>query len=63
MNPSLLKKAQTPIQYWWVHLLGGLLFIVGSIWIITTPLASFIGLGMLFSVMMFVSGLFEIILH
>jgi uncharacterized membrane protein HdeD (DUF308 family) len=61
MHPLLSKKIESAVKNWWVHLLAGILYIIISIWVLSTPLASFIGLSVLFSIVMLVSGVFEII--
>lgn len=48
------------ISYWWFHLLIGILFLGMGIWVIATPLASYLGLSILFSILMFISGVFEL---
>lgn len=39
----------------------GVLFIIMGIWVMSTPIASYITLSIFFSVLMFISGLFELI--
>ena len=48
------------VKNWWLSLLVGLLYIIVAIYLMFAPLASYVALSILFSVSMFVSGLFEI---
>lgn len=48
------------VRNWWMSLLTGILFVVFALYLMFAPLASYIALSILFSVSMFVSGLFEI---
>ena len=47
------------IKHWWVYVILGLIFIVGGIWIIMTPLASYVSLAWLFSFLVLTSGVFH----
>lgn len=57
---TFIDRIDTAVKYWWLSLLLGILFIIFSIYLMFTPLASYIALSILFSVAMFVSGIFEI---
>lgn len=57
---TFIDKIDYAVKYWWLSLLLGILFIIISIYLMFTPLASYIALSILFSVSMFVSGVFEI---
>lgn len=48
------------IRNWWLSLLIGLLMIGAGIWLLATPLQSYIALAAFFSLMILVSGVFEI---
>lgn len=61
MAETFFKTVKTAIKNWWVHLLLGVLFIIMGIWVISTPISSYITLSIFFSVLMFLSGLFELI--
>ena len=61
MPETLFKKVRSAVKNWWMHLLIGILFIIMGIWVISTPIASYLSLSIFFSVLMFVSGLFELI--
>lgn len=57
---TFMDKIDYAVKYWWLSLLLGVLFIIISIYLMFAPLASYIALSILFSVSMFVSGVFEI---
>lgn len=61
MPEALFKKVKSAVKNWWVHLLMGVLFIIMGIWIWSTPVSSYLALSVFFSVLMFISGLFELI--
>lgn len=48
------------IKNWWVFLIIGVLLLIGSYYMFSTPVESFIGLAGLFSALILVSGLFRI---
>lgn len=57
---TFIDKIDYAVKYWWLSLLLGVVFILISIYLMFAPLASYIALSILFSVSMFVSGVFEI---
>ena len=57
----LIKTVRSAIKNWWVHLLLGILLIIMGAWVMTTPISSYITLSIFFSVLMFISGLTELI--
>ncbi len=48
------------VKNWWITLLLGILFILGGIGIMLTPLASYIALSIVFSVLLIIGGVMEI---
>jgi uncharacterized membrane protein HdeD (DUF308 family) len=48
------------IKNWWVFLIIGILLLIGSYFMFSTPVESFVGLAGLFSALILVSGLFRI---
>jgi len=48
------------VKNWWVFLIIGILLLIGSYYMFTTPVESFIGLAGLFSALILVSGLFRV---
>lgn len=61
MESSLFKKVRIAIDYWYIPLLIGLLFVGIGIWSFITPLAAYLTLAFLFSISFLVSGVFDII--
>lgn len=58
---NLISKVSGTIKNWWVFLILGILLIIGAFWMFSTPRESFVGLAGLFSALILVSGLFNII--
>ncbi|WP_432709173.1 HdeD family acid-resistance protein [Pedobacter sp.] len=46
-------------KYWWLMALAGLLFIGLGIWILATPVVSYLSLSLLFAFLMLLAGIFE----
>jgi uncharacterized membrane protein HdeD (DUF308 family) len=61
MAETLLKTVRSAVKNWWMHLLIGILFIIMGVWVMSTPIASYLTLAIFFSVLMFLSGLFELV--
>ena len=49
------------IKHWWISLFLGILFILTAICVLATPMASYITLSILFSILFFINGILEII--
>lgn len=60
MNNQIVDTPQHAIKHWYLSLLLGIFFIIIGFWVLSTPLESYLALSMLFSVIFFVSGIFEI---
>lgn len=50
------------IKYWWISLVAGILYIFLGIWILRTPLESYVSLSLIFSAFIVLSGIFWIAL-
>ena len=61
MKSSFLHSIKNSIKHWYVPLLVGVLFIIISIVVFTSPLSSLLTLSMLFSLSFIFGGLSEII--
>jgi uncharacterized membrane protein HdeD (DUF308 family) len=61
MENQIIKTLKNAIKHWYLSLILGILFIFAGIWVLRTPLESYLALSILFSVTIFVSGIFEII--
>jgi uncharacterized membrane protein HdeD (DUF308 family) len=55
------KTVKNAIQHWWLSLVLGILYILVGIWVLITPVTSYLALAILFSIAFFVGGIFEII--
>jgi len=58
---SLLKEVKQTIKNWWLFVLMGVLLLIGGVWVMMTPIESFIGLSIVFSVIVFVNGFFDVL--
>jgi uncharacterized membrane protein HdeD (DUF308 family) len=58
---SALKNSKFMIKNWWLPIIIGALFILVGFWTISTPLASYLSLVVIFATFMFVSGIFQLI--
>jgi uncharacterized membrane protein HdeD (DUF308 family) len=54
---NVINTFERTIRNWWLFLLIGIILIGGSIWVILTPLKSYVGLAWLFSVIIFANGI------
>jgi len=57
---NLLGKVTRTVKHWWLFVILGILMIIGGIWVFRTPLESYVGLSIIFSIMVFVSGTFDV---
>jgi len=51
---------ESQIKHWWISLLLGILFVAMGIWVIMTPIASYLTLSIFFSAVIFTSGVFGV---
>ncbi|UXE67179.1 MAG: DUF308 domain-containing protein [Chryseotalea sp. WA131a] len=61
MENQVIKTFKSAINYWYLSLILGILFIISGILVLRTPLESFLALSIIFSVTFFVHGFFEIV--
>jgi uncharacterized membrane protein HdeD (DUF308 family) len=61
MAQSFLKTIRESINYWWLILLSGVLLIIVGIWVISSPIESYLSLSLLFAWGILLTGIFEII--
>jgi uncharacterized membrane protein HdeD (DUF308 family) len=57
---NAISAITSTIKNWWVFLIIGILLLIGSYYMFSTPEESFIGLAGLFSALILVSGLFRV---
>ena len=60
MTTTFLKSIRDAVKFWYIPLIIGILFLGIGIWVLTTPIKSYLGLSVLFSISFFVSGVFEV---
>lgn len=58
---TIIDNVNFEVKNWWVSLLLGLFYIVVALFLMFTPMASYVALSILFAVFMFVTGTLEII--
>ncbi len=58
---TLFDRVNSAVKNWWLSLILGILYVVLSIFMMFSPAVSFLALAIVFSIMMFVSGIFEIV--
>jgi uncharacterized membrane protein HdeD (DUF308 family) len=61
METEITRRTKYAIKHWYLSLILGILFIGVGIWVLRTPLESYLTLSILFSVTIFISGISEII--
>lgn len=61
MANQFFKTVKNAINYWYVPLIIGLIFIGVGFWTFSSPLESYLALSIIFSISFFVAGLSEII--
>lgn len=57
---NVISKITGSIKNWWAFLIIGIILLIGSFWMFSSPVESFVGLTAFFSALIFVSGLFTI---
>ncbi|MFD1316168.1 HdeD family acid-resistance protein [Namhaeicola litoreus] len=58
---NAISKVNQSVKNWWIFLIIGILMIIGAIWMFNTPVESFVGLTVFFSMLIFISGILTII--
>jgi uncharacterized membrane protein HdeD (DUF308 family) len=58
---NAIKQITRSIKYWWLYLIAGIIFLVGSIWVIMTPIESYVTLAWLFSILVLADGIAQTI--
>lgn len=60
MSTTILDSAQKVVKNWWLSILLGILYLVAGFWVMRTPMESYISLSIIFSIFIFVSGIFQV---
>lgn len=61
MNSYFLSSLKNAIKHWYIPLIVGILFIITSFVVFSTPLSSLLTLAIIMSVSFIVSGIFEVV--
>ncbi|WP_121964720.1 HdeD family acid-resistance protein [Myroides sp. N17-2] len=61
MGNSFVKTVKDRVKNWYIPVIVGLLFVVGGIYMFTTPVTAYASLIFVFSYMFLIAGIFEII--
>lgn len=61
MKTRDFNESEYAAQHWWLMFSAGVLFVVLGIWILASPVASYLALSWFFAFGMIFSGLFEVI--
>lgn len=59
---NVLSEIKDTIKYWWIYMLVGFLFILGSIYIFSNPAESYLSLSLFFAFMILIDGIGSVIL-
>ena len=62
MNENLINEVKSGINYWYIPLVWGVLFLVAGIYTFFQPLESYVALAMIFGFVFLISGVSEIIM-
>ena len=58
---TVFKEIQHSVKNWWTSLLLGIVYIIVALWLMFSPLSSYVALSIVFSISMLISGILEII--
>ena len=61
MADTIIPTVKDAVRHWWISMILGIIFILTGIWVLRTPVTSYIALSFLFSAMFFVNGILEIV--
>lgn len=57
---TAFNEIKHTVKHWWTSLLLGIVYVIVALWLMSTPLNSYIALSIIFSIAMLVSGILEI---
>ena len=61
MATSIFKTIKNDIKHWYLLLIVGLIYVGVGIWVLLTPLSSYLTLSLLFSISFLISGFSDIV--
>ncbi len=60
MRSEVLDSLKSAVRNWWLSVLVGVLFVGLGLWMLFIPVESYVAISVVFSIFMFVIGIFEI---
>jgi uncharacterized membrane protein HdeD (DUF308 family) len=57
---NIVSELVTTIKHWWLFLVVGILMFIGGVWVVRTPVASYVTLSWLFGVLVLADGFFYV---
>ena len=58
---TVFNEIKQSVKNWWTSLLLGIVYIIVALWLMFSPLSSYVALSIVFSISMLISGILEII--
>ena len=58
---TVFNEIQHSVKNWWTSLLLGIVYIIVALWLMFSPVSTYVALSIIFSVSMLISGILEII--
>ena len=58
---TVFNEIQHSVKNWWTSLLLGIVYIIVALWLMISPVSTYVALSIIFSVSMLISGILEII--
>ena len=58
---TVFNEIKHSVKNWWTSLLLGIVYIIVALWLMFSPLSSYVALSIVFSISMLISGILEII--
>ena len=58
---TVFNEIKHSVKNWWTSLLLGIVYIIVALWLMISPLSSYVALSIVFSISMLISGILEII--
>ena len=57
---TVFNEIQHSVKNWWTSLLLGIVYIIVALWLMFSPVSTYVALSIIFSVSMLISGILEI---
>lgn len=56
---TVFNEIQHSVKNWWTSLLLGIVYIIVALWLMFSPVSTYVALSIIFSVSMLISGILE----